>query len=215
MRGQAADAPHPGLPPVNSIAVERKSRPLRSVPDARHRDRAFVRDAEVDQISIGLRDGAPDIISPDQRIGERIQGDALNRGSDICPDGDRGTGVRLAIAKADPREIRNGFEIVPDIHGPKRAKAASTSSSLAYTPARDRSRARSSDARSSRLRPSKIDSPASEAPSCAGSTRSIEPVVVCGRGVVMPAAVAHPPRRRDERSRYAAADRHPVIDLLA
>src|SRR5437660_610628 len=104
---------------------------LRAMPDTQHDDRLVIFDSEIDQIGVASCNGSPNVVLPDQRIGERVRGDAVDRGPDVCPDVKRRLGVQSAIPKADPRQICDCFGIEFDLHGPKRAKAASTSSSLA------------------------------------------------------------------------------------
>lgn len=180
----------PAHPSLTSLTVGREPRTLGAVPDAQHRNRVPIRYPEVYQIPVGTRDGAPDIILPNQRIGERVQGDAFNRGPDVCPDVECRSDVQRAIVKADSRQIRDGFRVIIDLHGPKRAKAASTSSSLAKIPARDRARALSSAARSSSLSVSQIEGSATGAPSATSFSSADRSVVVRVRGEVMPSRIA-------------------------
>ena len=100
---------------------------------------------------------------------------------------------------------------IPD--GPKVAKAASTSSSVAYKPARDRARPRLIEARSSSLRVSQIDISPAGTPSRAGSLSSAKPDIVGRRGVAIRLTIARLPDPLQPRSRFAGASETPFMPL--
>lgn len=189
---RAAEMLCPAQPLHISITACGEPRSLRATPDTQHDDRFVIFDSKIDQIGTDSCHSSPNVFLPDQRIGERVRGDAIDRGPDVCPYIERCLGIQSAIPKADPRRICDHFRIEFDLHGPKVVKAASTSSSLAKIPARDRARARMSEARSSSSSVSQIEG--SAALSGAGSSRSVAPDSICGPMDAIGWIIAHPCR---------------------
>ena len=150
---------------AGSAILDGEPRPLRPVADRQDGDEALVHQPELDRISISARDGASNLTSADPWVDERIQADAPDRHLNVRSDVVGRFGVGRIMVSTDPGDARDRFGAVPDLHGPKAAKAASTSSSVAYTPASDCARPRSIEARSSSLSVSQIEGSAIGEPS--------------------------------------------------
>ena len=189
----------------------REPRPLRPLADGQDSDETFVHQPEVAQGPVSARDGAPDVALADPRIEERIQADTPYRRLNARPDVAGRFGVGRMVATTDSGDASARFGVVPDLHGPKAAKAASTSSSVAYDPASDCARPRSIEARSSSLSVSQIERSAAATASDAGSVGSAELVVVGVPGVFMPSTIASPSRHR--RRRTPGLNRQPTTSV--
>ena len=180
--------------PRPSPLAGRDWRPLRPVADGQDGDETLVHQSEIDRGPASMPDGAPDVALADPRREERIQADAPHRRLKVGPDVAGRFGVGKMTVTTDPGDTSARCGTVHDLHGPKAAQAASTSSSVAYNPAGDCARPRSVEARSPSPSVSHIAGSAGGAPTGTDGSPSA-PDTVLDRDVSMPSRIARRPRR--------------------